>query len=679
MPRPVKLAVTLFLVTLGLVLAVALYLIISFDPNNYRAEISARVQAETGRSLTLQDDIELQLFPWIGLKLGTTRLSGPANFSAPSFITVRSARIRVKLLPLLQQRLEVDTITLEGLEVNLLTTTDGRNNWDFAPDSAETPAYTEAGSTSQPSATPPATAQTRLRINGLDIRDATLIWEDAASQTRLSLEQLTLSSGPIDLADPDSAIAIDAAFQLSGKPLPEQALAIKLGSRITLDTRQQTVKLARLQLQAGELQLAGNIDASGLDSTPGFSGKLELVPFNPRPLMQQFGMTVPATRDPTALTSVAASLQFAGDGKHLEIRELSVQLDETLLEGQLAATFEPVLASTFTLALGKLDIDRYLPPATGPTSTADNTRSANDPAPATFDLPLEWLRTLNLQGQTRIDTIKAANLRASNIATTISARDGLIRLHPLQADLYQGHTEGTLQLDARPQKPRFLIQQKLAGFQAEPFLRDLLDSARVAGRTDMHLDLSGQGNSLDELTHSLNGKADFRFNDGAVKGLNIADMIRRTQAKLDKRPVPEATTQQTDFTSLSASITINNGVVNNQDLSAQAPFLRISGSGKADLVKEHLDYRLRAKVVEDTQGQGGADLASLRGTEIPIRIRGPLTDPSIKLDSAVIKDKLRRQAGESIKKEIQEKGDDIKSQLQEQARDKLKQKLKKLF
>jgi len=681
MNKPLKLIAGIISAILGLLLALALYLIISFDPNSYREEISTRVQVETGRSLTFQGNIELQLFPWIGLKLGATQLSGPENFSNQDFIAIRSASIKARLIPLLQQRLEVDTIVLHGLKASLITDTNGINNWDFAESNTDTLPSSETDietgtATVKQAPEDAATTLASLHINGLDLRDATISWLDTRSQTRLTLNELTLTTGPIG---PDTAIDIDLSFKLSGEPLPEQELAVNLTTRVLLNPEQQTLQLSALHLQTGGLQLSGDINTTQLNTTPTFSGRLKLADFEPRPLLQQLGIALPDTQDPSALHRVNASLQFSGDANHIEVNDLNIHLDETTIKGQTQSTLEPHLASSFTLSIDNLDIDRYLPATATSVAAANNTAPATTTAPANLDLPLELLRTLDLQGQVRIDSIKVAGLRASNITATLNASDGLLRLHPLQANLYQGQSNGSLQLDARPAKPRFSIQEKLAGFQAEPFLSDLLDSDLISGQAALNLDVSSQGNNLDELTRNLNGKAHFSFSDGAIKGINIADIIRRAQAKIEKRPAPEATTKQTDFSQLSASVNFRNGIASNQDLSAQAPFLRISGNGKANLVNETIDYHLNAKVVEDASGQGGADLASLRGTTIPVRIRGPLTNPDIKLDSAIIKDKLRKQARQEIKKEVEQKKDDIKTRLQDQARDKLKQKLKKLF
>jgi len=666
MPRPLKITAGIVAALLGLVLILALYLMLTFDPNDYRDEIISQVEAETGRTLTLEDSIELQLFPWIGLKLGATQLSGPENFASENFIRIDSAHIKVRLLALLQQRLEVDTITLQGLDVNLISDEDGRTNWDFS----RTPGEQGTEETAPAAGTETAAAVTpvKLHINGLDVRDAAVNWYDASSQTRVSLSQLAFRTGPIDIGAP---VDVDVSFRLGGTPLAEQKLALHLGGRLLYEPDQQRLAINKLNLQVGEMVLGGDVEASQLTTTAAFSGQVEIPGFQPRPLLQQLGVVLPDARDPKAWDSVSARLKFSGDVRHIDVSELKFRLDDSTLTGHAQVKLEPHLSTAFTLAIDTLDVDRYLPASSTP--EVDTTPPAATDTTANLDLPLEPLRALDLQGQMTIGNIRVAGLRAGNIIATLSARDGLISVQPLQADLYQGKTTGALRLDARRALPRFTIQQQLDDFQAKPFLQDLLDSDLVSGQAALKMDLSTQGNSVDDLTRHLNGNARFSFADGAVKGLNIAALVREAKAKIEKRPPPPPSDipAQTDFSTLSATIMVKNGVVDNQDLSAQAPLLRISGKGQADLVKQRIDYHVRAKIVEDIQGQGGADLASLQGSTIPIRISGPLTAPDIKLDSEAIRKHLRREAREKIQEKVQQQREEVKSEL--------KQRLKKLF
>jgi len=690
MHKAIKLAGGLFLALILLTAAVLGYLVLTFDPNDYRNMITQRVEAETGRTLTLDDQLSLQFYPWIGLNLGSASLSGPATFAGKPFVAIRSASIKVKVMPLLQKRLEVDTIVLNGLDVMLSTNAAGENNWDFSKKQASATAVQPRGAGSESTGTESTgtassgAALAGLLINGVDIENSAIHWRDQKSATQYDLSGLSLKTGAIHTGAP---VDIDLATTVSGTSLPQSGLPLHLAARITIADDGKHLNIEALRLQSDSIKVNGDVESTLTATGAQYSGHIEIAPFAAKPLLDQLGISLPAFSDPQVLQQLAVGLTFSGNENRLDIGKLTIQIDKSHLVGQTHLTLAPSFAADFTLALDGIDIDRYLPAA-----TATNTTPGTPPPPAaaaavaTLGLPLDTLRTLDLHGKLTIDNLIVAGLHTSDIATTLAADKGLIRLQPVQASLYQGKTEGSLQLDARGKTPRFSLKQQLQGFQTEPFLKDLLDKAPLSGRADMTVDMDTAGDSVDNLVKQLNGSAQLAFHDGAIKGLNIADEIRRAKAKIENKPVPEKADLQTDFTALAATITVRNGIASNTDLNIQAPYLRVGGNGSADLNKQTIDYHLNAKVVGEAKGQGGEELESLRGTIIPIVVRGPLTAPEIKLDSAVIREQLRKRAQEKVEERVDEKREELKGKIEDKSdelkdklEDKLKQKLKKLF
>src|SRR5271165_2913408 len=100
------------------------------DPNAYKPRIAAAVKHATGRELVLQGDIKLSVFPWIALELGPASLGNPPGFSEQPFVSFQHAAVRVKLLPLLAERLEVGRVELDGLDLKLLKNAQGKGNWE---------------------------------------------------------------------------------------------------------------------------------------------------------------------------------------------------------------------------------------------------------------------------------------------------------------------------------------------------------------------------------------------------------------------------------------------------------------------------------------------------------------------------------------------------------------------
>jgi AsmA protein len=266
----------------------------------------------------------------------------------------------------------------------------------------------------------------------------------------------------------------------------------------------------------------------------------------------------------------------------------------------------------------------------------------------------------------RIASLKVKNLRASDVLISLAAHAGDIRLNPLRAVLYQGKYEGSTRLDVRGNIPLLTLNDSLSNIQAGPLLKDLSGKDRVTGLATLSAKLTAQGTTPDALKRSLSGQAAFSFTDGAVKGINIARMLREAQATLKGGSTPQATTpDQTEFSELRGTVTLVNGIAHNNDLSAKSPLLRVGGEGMADLVKEYMDYRVSVTVVGTLQGQGGRELTDLKGVTIPIQVKGPFANLSYRPD-------LGAALSGRAKAKVHEKLDEQKQKLGDQLQDKLK-------
>jgi AsmA protein len=161
---------------------------------------------------------------------------------------------------------------------------------------------------------------------------------------------------------------------------------------------------------------------------------------------------------------------------------------------------------------------------------------------------------------------------------------------------------------------------------------------------------------------TLSGNGGFSFTDGALKGINIAGAIRKAKAALSGQKVADSEGPvQTDFSSLSGTFTAKNGLIDNQDLALKSPLLRVSGAGQASLPKETIDYSLKVAVVGSISGQGGEELAELKGLTIPVKIGGTFSNPKPTVDLAnLVKDKAKQELKAKAEEKLKEKlGDDV--------------------
>lgn len=734
------------------------------DPNDYKDEISTQVEKVTGRNLTLQGDIGLSVFPWIALELGPLSLSNAEGFKADSFAKVEAAEIRIKLLPLLKKQLEMDTVVLDGLVLNLETDKQGKTNWDDLTQTEE-PKEEKA----KPAEEKSGPALAAISIAGVQLSNANILWSDASKGENFQLRNLNLDTDPLVPGEPT---ALDMAFDLiSAKPeakahvtlntkvmvdmenqqyalsdlafttiaegkalpfsqadialngniqadmvkqvasisdlvltakanndkqtidaklsgqvdtnlatqqttisdlsltadvadpaLPGEKAKLELSSNVSADLKQQTVTLSGLLVKLQDLMLEGDLKASNiLAEKPGVAGSIHIKPFSLRKLAGDMNIELPEMADTSTLENVELRAELEGSPTHINAKTLDLTLDQSKLTGQLAVNNFSKPALNFKLKLDQIDADRYMPPV-----KQGEAKPAATPATAaaggSSQLPLDALRQINAKGTIDIGKMKATGLTSENIHVSINAADGLVKLTPMSADLYQGKYNGNVILDARSDKLKLSIDESVKGVQAGPLLQDMSGDAPITGTANANAKLSGVGATVDEIKQTLNGNGGFSFTDGALKGINIAESIRKAKAALSGQKLAESDAPvQTDFSTLSGTFKATNGVIDNQDLALKSPLLRISGAGQASLPKETIDYSLKVAIVGSISGQGGKELSDLKGVTIPVKITGTFNNPKPTVDLAsIVKDKAKQELKTKAEEKLKEKlGSDV--------------------
>lgn len=432
-----------------------------------------------------------------------------------------------------------------------------------------------------------------------------------------------------------------------------QAAAVQ-GSRVDtafdLSLGRQTVKVSVLDIRALGLAVKGQMQGSKIIAAPQFSGRIELGEFVPRDLLATLGIALPEMADPSTLTKAALTFDFNASLAHAALSKLQVHFDDSTLTGTVSMRNFQQPALHYDLTLDAVDADRYLPP---PKEKPVPVTPASAAAAGAVELPPETiaqLRALDVEGSARIGKLKVMNLRSTDIHATVKAQGGLLRVHPVGAKLYGGVYDGNLSFDVRGKVPLIGMDEKLSGVQAGPLLKDFMGKDYVTGTANVSAKLTARGIDPTDVRKSLNGNAVFSFTDGAVNGINIAQLIRNAYAAYQKQPAPKDEVRSTDFAAISGSVTVKDGLVTNTDLKASSPLFRVEGRGTAHLATEALDYLVRAAIVGTLEGQGGKALDDLKGLTVPLRITGSFTEPKFNVELGALLDEKAKQALEVEKK-----------------------------
>jgi AsmA protein len=385
-------------------------------------------------------------------------------------------------------------------------------------------------------------------------------------------------------------------------------------------------------------------------------------------------------------------------GKHVLAAALKGSLDESAFDAKFGmSSFSPA-AYTFDIGIDKLDLDRYRskpgskPAAGTQAASAQAGKSAGKPAvqsgsstgdnAAEKPIDLSALKNLQASGNVRIGALKVTGIQASNVRFGVHAVGGKLDIDPLSASLYGGSASGALSA-AASNPARFTLRQTLSGINLGPLLKDAIGKQPIEGKGNVRLDVATSGTSVAQIRKDLNGSARLELRDGAVHGVNIAQAVRSAKARIGALRGQEASQsgtasadEKTDFSEMSGSFRIVNGVAHNDDLNVKSPLVRVGGAGNIDLGAERIDYLAQVTVVSTLQGQGGPDLQALKGLTVPVRLSGPFSSIGWRVDFAGLANALAKQKLDEKKTELKSKAEEAlgkqKGKLQEQLQDRLK-------
>ena len=635
---------------LVIVVIAALLIIPMFvDVQKYKPMLETKVSDATGRPFSVGDDLKLTLFPWAGLSFSELNLGNPPGFSEKEFVAVKSFEVRVKILPLLSKDIQIKRFVLNQPRIVLVKNKNGRVNW-AQPKKADGPAVApKEGKSDSPAGGSPFEGLPikALEVGNFSIKDGTAIWIDHSTDGRREISKINLVMKDVSLERP---IQLTFSAFLDEQPLSIEGTVGPLGKGLELGSVPLDLNLKALKQLS--MHLKGHIDNPA--TTPLVDLEIEVAEFSPRKLMAALKQPFPvATADPDALNKVALKAKVKADAKKVALSDGQLNLDDSKLDFSLKAKDFSRPNVSFNLNLDRIDLDRYLPPGEVEKAPGDKKSqpAADQPAAGTQPgkKPTDYkpLRRLVMDGQVKIGQLVVKKAQVQDILLKVTAKDGIINLDPMKLSLYQGNVAGKGSLNVRKKTPRSQVNLKINNVQIGPLLQDVMEKDILEGATQANFVLAMTGDNADLIKKTLTGKGNLIFKDGAIKGVDLANMARNVQGAFGlAEKGAEAEKPRTDFTELKMPFTMKKGIFDTQQTSLKSPFIRIIAVGTADLVQEILNFRVEPKAVGTIKGQGDADQRS--GIMVPVLVSGSFAAPKFRpdLDSAA-KQKIEKQVTES--------------------------------
>jgi AsmA protein len=678
--RLLKYLAYVIMVCIALVIGGAIYTANYLNPNDYKPQISEHVERATGRKLTINGNIYWSFFPWLGVVVKDAQLSNASGFSEKPFAKIQEVSVEIKLLPLLRKQVEIGSLTFKGLELQLTKNTQGVSNWEGLTQQTKKDAYITPNPSNDTAQQKQAFA---FSISDINISNSSLVWDDQQKKQLITLSNIELQSKNIMQSNEfPVSLSFTAAINKINATLKTEGI---------VNTLAQTIKLSKLNTTIANLVTTGQLEINNVLTSPNLTGKIEIPTFDLRQFLQSVEEKALNPYDANVLKTASATFNIRATSKNLHLDNIKARLDETQITGNLEVNDFETKNITLEALIDQIHIDRYMESKEKPAKLF----MSNIKTSGTAKLGDGTFNQLAANGRLQLGTLQAGEIKASAVDAHININHGLIVLDPVTAELYQGKSSGSINVDMKTPLTRLTSRQTLTNIQIEPLLNDIkaLTQLKVSGNTNLETQLTASGKDSAALTRSLNGQVKFAVNKGILYGTDIdltmttfintmdalvrniksspGEILSAVGSKIN--PILQnRADQKTNFDTFTGNINIANGIAQNNDLLMKTGTMKITGAGTANLVNQTIDYRLSAIKTDPKTNQP-------YNYELPIVVTGPMAHPKIGLDSNYVNQVIQKEVGRVAKNKLADVvTQQVTKQLGEEAGKKIGEQLKNL-
>ncbi len=315
-----------------------------------------------------------------------------------------------------------------------------------------------------------------------------------------------------------------------------------------------------------------------------------------------------------------------------------LQLDDSRITGDFTVAGFQNPKYLFTLAIDRVDADRYLPP---------KARDAQAGEATAGDIELPANNTMQMDGQMQIGNLTLAGMSFQDVGSRIVLGGGDAKLESARARLYGGEFAGNFHVKAAGDEPGLSLAGKASGLQLQPLIEALTgEPANFSGTGSFDLNLAGRGRTVIENVQSAAGNVTFDMSSGAIKGFNLGRTLCAAYNVTQGAPAPPEQPLETVYEGIKGTAVVSAGTAQSSDLLARTSFMDINGAGTLKLVDQELNYDLDATLTGKIDIPNCETLEGFIGASIPFDISGTVTAPTIlpdfsKLAQRVIRDELK--------------------------------------
>ena len=646
------------------------YLVLTFDPSDYRDDLINRVEERTGRTFAINGPFKLYLNPpLVGLEVHDISLDNPAGFGQGPMLSAKRGEIYLRVIPLLMDELHIHSVRLDGLQLRLRRKSNGHSNWASLL-AEDFPGGPGGGSGLAGSGPLPDNDLTEIHLNDssiavwdelrnrrmrgsdivlrlegltpggnlrLEVEGKLAAWPDTRAENRVNAQVQLATSFSVD-RDEKRVVGenLSMVLELTGPLLAVAPITptVQVESFAwNLATDVLRAGNARVELDGAQLQLT-SLDVKSLRTHPDLVGHVEATEIDVLHWLTLWNAEVPAFHDPAALRSLKLESDIRVHPKGVALSNLDAMLDSTSIRGEISLLdFEqPRLA--LDLKLSEMDLNDYLPQAWEAEAEA---QSEGLPDPDEFAaaggnaLPVDWLRRQRVVANVEAGHLHWQGLEIKEARARLTARQGRWEIETLTGRINDGLVQAGARLDVSKGIPTYRLDLELEQMELGRVLELFDESGHppIEGTTDLNMALDARGHRRDTFWSSLTGFIGLTVRNGVLQVGGLAKAVESAVAALQERPSATTPEGSLPFDLLLASWDADDGRLTSRELKLDAGAISLDGMGHIDLPQSSVDYQL--------------NVWSGDSLWIPVRVKGPFENLSHSMDmSSLVEEQLSK-------------------------------------
>ena len=625
-----------------------------------RSELFARVEQMTGYRLRVTGPLDITVFPSLALVAEDVGIAQATDAGEKEFATAKKVRFDLLWTGLLQGNVRVREVTLVTPVVAVPQST-----VSAPPAAAPQPAPPVPQPGAAPLAPPsepapaPQAGQSGLEkfaeqlksisLDKLVIADGTVTLPSSDGKPGTKIEKLNLTAS---LPGYDEPMNLDTSAVVDGKAVTLGAAIGNFGPFLGGATVPVRLKASLPGTLDDPVSLSGQASYKNDTLTlPQFSAKLGDKTLSGSAVYKNGAATL------SQLTGTMGRDTFAGTVQYKDnivtINPLRANVRGTVLAGQAQVSLAnkvPYVVAAF--GAKTINIDAITGATKSSAKKSKSAKSGGDTRQgngakkesggakkqgggakraggsgwSNERIDFSILRSVNGKVNLRAEQLVYDDVKIAPVSLQVTLDGGKLNAQLAQFGLYGGAGNATVSVDASGKRPTQRVNASLQNFDGNTFLRDAAGLDSIEGKGTVSLNLAAGGASQRAMVGSLGGKASVEFKNGAIRGLNVAKMIRNLgQGAINGWQ--GGATEKTDFASLGANFQIKNGVAQTNDIHLVGPLVTVNGGGTVNLPQQSLNLRVDPQLVASLEGQGRAQ--EMAGLGVPVMIVGPWANPKI--------------------------------------------------